>query len=77
MPLRTRESVVQVDSEIMHGVPCFAGTRVPVKSLIDHLIAGDSVGKFLDDFPSVKREQVVAFLELAGDVLGDGAYPAR
>ncbi len=48
----------------MSGTLVFAGTRVPVKTLIQHLTAGDSLDDFLDDFPSVTREQAVAFLEM-------------
>jgi len=51
------------DAGIMGGEPVFKGTRVPVKSLFDHLEAGDSIEDFLDGFPSVKREQVIALLE--------------
>lgn len=51
------------DSDILGGEPVFKGTRVPVKSLFDHLEAGDSIGDFLDGFPSVKREQVIILLE--------------
>jgi uncharacterized protein (DUF433 family) len=49
----------------METEPVFAGTRVPVKSLFDHLEAGDSIEEFLEGFPSVKREQVIALLEEA------------
>ena len=49
----------------MHGTPCFAGTRVPVKSLFDHLEGGYTVDYFLDQFPSVAREQVLAVLEMS------------
>ena len=57
-------SVVSQDPEIL-GEPVFTGTRVPVKSLFDHLEAGDSIEQFLEGFPSVKREQVIALLEEA------------
>jgi uncharacterized protein (DUF433 family) len=57
------QSVVKVDPEIMSGAPCFAGTRVPIQNLIDYLEGGDSIEEFLDGFPSVSREQVIAFLE--------------
>ena len=56
-------NVITRDSEILGGEPVFAGTRVPIKSLFDHLEGGDSIGDFLKGFPSVKREQVVALLE--------------
>ena len=49
----------------MSGIPVFAGTRVPVQTLLDYIEGGDSIDVFLDGFPSVKREQVIAFLEEA------------
>lgn len=49
----------------MGGTPCFSGTRVPVQTLLDYLEAGDSIDDFLDGFPTVKREQVIGFLESA------------
>ncbi len=58
-------SVIKIDPEIMSGAPCFAGTRVPIQNLIDYLEGGDSIEDFLDGFPSVSREQVIAFLEEA------------
>lgn len=61
------ESVVKVDPKIMSGAPCFAGTRVPIQHLIDYLEGGDSIEDFLDGFPTVSREQVIAFLEEAKD----------
>lgn len=57
------QSVVTSSREIMSGTPVFAGTRVPVQTLIDYLEAGDSIDDFLEGFPTVKREQVIAFLE--------------
>jgi uncharacterized protein (DUF433 family) len=59
------ESVVKIDPEIMSGAPCFAGTRVPIQNLIDYLEGGDSIDEFLEDFPSVRRDQVISFLEEA------------
>jgi uncharacterized protein (DUF433 family) len=56
-------TVIMQDPEILGGEPVFKGTRVPVKSLFDHPEAGDSIEDFLDGFPSVKREQVIALLE--------------
>ena len=58
-----------IDPEIMSGTPCFAGTRVPARSLLDHLEAGDGLDVFLADFPSVKREQAIAFLEQSSELL--------
>ena len=56
-------SVIHSDPEILGGIPVFLRTRVPVQSLFDHLEAGDSIDDFLEGFPSVKREQVIAVLE--------------
>ena len=61
------QSVVKIDPEIMSGAPCFVGTRVPIQNLIDYLEGGDSIEDFLEGFPTVSREQVVAFLEEAKD----------
>jgi uncharacterized protein (DUF433 family) len=72
-----RESVVHSDPDILGGTPVFVGTRVPLKNLIDYLAAGDSLDDFLDDFPSVTREQAVAALEFARDILIAGAHPTR
>ena len=62
-------SVVKIDPEIMSGAPCFAGTRVPIQHLIDYLEGGDSIEDFLDGFPTVSREQVIAFLEEAKECM--------
>lgn len=59
-----RRQIVSRDPEVMNGALVFAGTRVPVEILIQHLAAGDSLDKFLDDFPSVRREQAVGYLEM-------------
>jgi uncharacterized protein (DUF433 family) len=67
-----REQVVQVvhsDREIMGGEFVFVGTRVPVYNLFDCLEAGDSLGEFLEQFPSVSREQAIAALELAREAV--------
>ncbi|MFN3651991.1 MAG: DUF433 domain-containing protein [Armatimonadota bacterium] len=61
----TTNQIVARDPEVMNGALVFAGTRVPVEVLIQHLAAGDSLELFLEDFPSVSREQAVAFLQLA------------
>ncbi len=58
-----QESVIHSDPGILGGAPVFVGTRVPVRSLFDHLEGGDSIDDFLEGFPSVKREQVIAVLE--------------
>jgi uncharacterized protein (DUF433 family) len=59
------ESVVVQDPEILSGTPVFAGTRVPVRNLLDYLEGGYTLDEFLDDFPGVTKAQVVAFLEQA------------
>ena len=55
--------IVRSDRDVLGGTPCFVGTRVPVKSLFDYLEDGCTVDEFLEQFPTVKREQVMAFLE--------------
>lgn len=62
-------SVVHSDPEIVSGTPVFVGTRVPVRTLVDYLEGGYTVDEFLDNFPSVRREQVHAFLEQATQAL--------
>lgn len=57
--------VVSRNPDVMNGALVFAGTRVPVDTLIQHLAAGDSLEEFLEDFPTVQREQAVAYLEMA------------
>jgi uncharacterized protein (DUF433 family) len=57
------DDVIVKNPKILGGTPCFAGTRVPVKSLFDHLEGGYNIEYFLTQFPSVKREQVMAILE--------------
>ena len=64
-----KQPVVCRDSDIMGGAPVFCGTRVPVQTLLDYLEAGESINEFLAGFPSVTREQVIAFLEEAKDRL--------
>lgn len=68
--------VIHSDPEILGGTPVFVGTRVPVRILIEHLSAGDSLDDFLDSFPSVRREQAVAVLKIAGDLLLNGPSAA-
>ena len=61
--------VVHSDPEIMGGTPVFVGTRVALQTLIEYLEAGNPLGEFLEDFPSVSREQAIAALEQARDAL--------
>ena len=59
-----REQIVSNTPEVVNGALVFAGTRVPVEILIQHLTAGDSLDEFLDDFPTVSREQAIVYLEM-------------
>ena len=61
--------LITIDEEILGGQPVFNGTRVPVESLFDHLEAGISLIDFLEDFPSVSKNQVVSVLEIANKLL--------
>lgn len=74
--MMTTSPVVHSDPDILGGTPVFVGTRVPVQTLLDYLEAGDALDEFLTDFPSVKREQAVAALELAKQMLVAHAHPA-
>ncbi len=71
--METLASVVHSDPEILGGTPVFQGTRVPLRNLIDYLEGGYSLDEFLDSFPSVSREQVVAALEAAHEALSSHA----
>jgi uncharacterized protein (DUF433 family) len=62
-------SVISCSPDVMGGTPVFAGTRVPVQTLLDYLEAGESIDDFLAGFPSVTREHVVSFLEQGKDSL--------
>jgi uncharacterized protein (DUF433 family) len=64
----TIREIVHSDPEIMGGTPVFVGTRVPVRILLDYLEGGDPLEEFLENYPSVSREQAVAFIEEAGAV---------
>lgn len=59
------QPLISCAPDVMGGTPVFAGTRVPVQTLLDYLEAGESIDEFLEGFPTVKREQVIAFLEEA------------
>jgi uncharacterized protein (DUF433 family) len=56
---------VSIDPEVMSGMPVFAGTRVPIKSLFDYIEGGEDLSEFLDDFPSITMEAALAVLEMA------------
>jgi uncharacterized protein (DUF433 family) len=72
----SKQNLVHSDPEIMSGEPVFVGTRVPVSSLFDWLEGGYSLDYWLENFPSVTREQAVAVLELSRDSLLTIAYSA-
>jgi uncharacterized protein (DUF433 family) len=74
--MAAQQSVIHTDPEILGGTPVFVGTRVPAQALIDYLEAGHPLDEFLDDFPSVSREQAVAALEEAKQALVSGARAA-
>ncbi|MFO1285808.1 MAG: DUF433 domain-containing protein [Rubrivivax sp.] len=71
-----RQPAVAVDPEVLGGTPVFAGTRVPVRVLFEHLEAGDPLDDFLSDFPTVSREQAIAVLEEARAAVAPDAHPA-
>ena len=60
-----QSAIITASPDVMSGTPVFTGTRVPVQTLLDYLKAGESIDNFLEGFPTVKREQVIAFLEAA------------
>ena len=61
--------IITIDNDILSGQPVFKGTRVPVESLFDHLEAGVPLDEFLDDFPTVSKEQAIALLDIANKLL--------
>ena len=67
--MSTSQIPIHSDPEIMGGTAVFVGTRVPVQTLLDYLEAGDPLDEFLENFPSVSRDQVIAVLELAKELL--------
>jgi uncharacterized protein (DUF433 family) len=69
-------SVVHSDPDILGGAPVFVGTRVPLRALIDYLTGGQPLSEFLEDFPTVTREQAVAALRMAAQALVADACPA-
>ena len=71
-----QKPVVHIDPETMSGTPVFVGTRVPFQTLIDYLEAGQPLAEFLEDFPTVSKEQAIAALEQAKEALLDRARPA-
>ena len=72
----TRSPVVHADSDICSGTPVFVGTRVPVTTLFDYLEGGETLERFLDQFPSVSRDQALAALDIARSSVLDSARSA-
>ncbi len=68
--------LVHIDPDILGGTPVFVGTRVPAHTLLDYISAGDSLEVFLDHFPTVSREQAIAALEQANELLVAHAHSA-
>ena len=73
VPMPATPPVIHTDPDILGGVPVFAGTRVPVRALVDYLGGGQPLAEFLEDFPSVSREQAVAALRLVAQALAADA----
>ena len=74
--MRDMSQVVQRSKAILGGTPVFAGTRVPIQTMLDYLEAGDRLDDFLDQFPTVSRDQAVAFLEFAKEAALAKANPS-
>lgn len=72
----SNRELITIDPEIMGGVPVFAGTRVPVKALVDYLSDGDTIDTFVDDFPTVTREQAIDVMKGALEALNPHASAA-
>ena len=67
--MKSEGAVIHSDPDILGGTPVFSGTRVPIKNLLDYLEGGDTLDAFLDDFPSVSRQQAIAVLQAAWEGL--------
>lgn len=61
------EIPIQQSEDILGGTPVFTGTRVPIHNLIDYMAVGETIDEFLDDFPTVSREQVIQILQMSGN----------
>jgi uncharacterized protein (DUF433 family) len=70
------EPIITINPKVMHGTPCFAGTRVAVQTFFDHIEAGYTIDGFLEQFPTVRREQVVQLLARLRDDVHRVAVPA-
>lgn len=62
-------NIINIDAEIMSGTPVFNGTRVPIKNLFDYIETGENIDRFIDDFPSVTKEQAIGILQLSENIL--------
>ena len=71
MKTEVEAQIISRSAEIMSGAPVFAGTRVPVQTLIDYLAGGPPLDEFLDDFPTVRREQALELLQRIKEMLAD------
>ncbi len=81
MTQTTENAILTIENGVFHskedfvsGTPVFVGTRVPIKNLFDYLAGGHSLDEFLDDFPSVSREQAIRTIDMAREVLESIAY---
>jgi uncharacterized protein (DUF433 family) len=70
----TLHEIIHSDPEVLHGTPVFTGTRVPVQSLFWHLEDGVSINDFLEDFPTVTKQQCEAVIELAAKAFGSQKF---
>ena len=61
--------IISINPDVLSGMPVFRGTRVPIKNLFDYLETGNTLEKFLEEFPSVSREQAISLMELAENIL--------
>lgn len=73
--MRDVKQILNSDPEVLGGERVFAGTRVPVRNLLDYLAGGETLSQFLEDFPSVSREQAQGALELAREALTSAGSP--
>ena len=74
--MKNSQPVVSSDPEVLGGVPVFAGTRVPIRTLIDYLESGEALDTFLSDFPTVSMAQAIAALDQAAEALASSARPS-
>jgi uncharacterized protein (DUF433 family) len=75
--LKMISDIITISPEIQSGTPVFAGSRVPIKNLFDYIRGGDTIGEFLHDFPSVKKEQVDKLLQLVENLITLNPYEEK